>query len=117
MTARVKERWENTQVEILTLKKMSKEDTCKQCKGEGLSEVKENEKVSVDVGTPDGHTQKYIGKGNEIPDAIAGDLYVKINIKPHKVFTRKGADLYIDKEITLKQALCGKLFVWRVLTT
>jgi molecular chaperone DnaJ len=96
---------------------MSKEDTCKQCKGEGLSEVKENEKVSVDVGTPDGHTQKYIGKGNEIPDAIAGDLYVKINIKPHKVFTRKGADLYIDKEITLKQALCGKLFVWRVLTT
>jgi len=89
---------------------MKDEDICKHCEGEGLLEVNEKEKVSIDVGTPDEHVLKFVGKGNEIPDAIAGDLYVKVHIKKHKVFTRKGADLFMEKQITLKQALCGFTF-------
>ena len=50
------------------------------------------------------------GQGNEIPDAEAGDLMIKINIKKHKTFRREGADLYMDKTITLKQALLGFTF-------
>lgn len=30
-----------------------------------------------------------------------------IKIKEHKIFKRKGADLFIDKEITLLEALTG----------
>lgn len=41
---------------------------------------------------------------------MAGDLYVKVVIKPHSVFTRKGADLYIEKKITLLEALSGIYF-------
>jgi DnaJ family protein A protein 2 len=38
---------------------------------------------------------------------MAGDLYVRIMIKKHKIFTRKGADLFINKKITLLEALTG----------
>jgi len=38
---------------------------------------------------------------------MPGDLHVRIMIKKHKVFSRKGADLYIDKKISLLEALTG----------
>ena len=38
---------------------------------------------------------------------MAGDLYVRIKIKKHNNFTRKGADLFIEKKITLLEALTG----------
>jgi DnaJ family protein A protein 2 len=38
---------------------------------------------------------------------MGGDIYVRIMIEPHKVFTRRGADLYIEKKISLLEALTG----------
>jgi len=38
---------------------------------------------------------------------MAGDLVVRILIKKHDTFVRKGADLYIEKDITLIEALTG----------
>lgn len=38
---------------------------------------------------------------------MAGDLIFITQEKPHKVFTRMGADLSIKKDITLLQALTG----------
>lgn len=38
---------------------------------------------------------------------MAGDLYVRIKLKKHKVYERRGADLYTKKEITLLEALTG----------
>jgi len=38
---------------------------------------------------------------------MAGDLHVRIKIKEHKVFTRKGADLFLEKKISLLEALTG----------
>jgi len=40
--------------------------------------------------------------------AKAGDLYVRIKIKPHKIFERKGDDLVIRKEVNLVDILLGK---------
>lgn len=90
---------------------MEKDDICKPCKGEGITEVNETEDIMIDVGTPDEHLIKYTGKGNAIPDAVAGDLIIKVNIQPHKVFRREGADLYMEQTITLKQALLGKVLL------
>jgi len=47
------------------------------------------------------------GKGNEHPDSFAGDLHIKISMKKHHKFRRDGADLFMDLEITLKEALLG----------
>jgi len=38
---------------------------------------------------------------------MAGDLYVRIKINKHKIYERKGADLYTSKKITLLEALTG----------
>jgi DnaJ family protein A protein 2 len=41
---------------------------------------------------------------------MAGDVYVRVSIKKHKLFQRKGADLWIKKKITLLEALTGLNF-------
>ena len=41
---------------------------------------------------------------------MAGDLHVRFMIKPHKLFERKGADLFINKKVTLLEALTGFTF-------
>ena len=40
-------------------------------------------------------------------DRKAGDVILLIKVKPHDKFTRKGADLFIEQEITLVEALTG----------
>ena len=50
------------------------------------------------------------GESDEAPDIMAGDLHVRIMIKKHPVFTRKGADLFIEKKISLLEALTGFYF-------
>jgi len=42
-----------------------------------------------------------------MPDIMPGDLHIRFKIKKHAVFTRKGADLYLEKKITLLEALTG----------
>ena len=56
---------------------------------------------------PHGYPIKMSGEGNEIPDAIAGDLIFVTQEQPHSVFERKGADLFIKKDISLLEALTG----------
>lgn len=41
---------------------------------------------------------------------MAGDVYIRISIEKHKVFQRVGADLFIEKKITLLEALTGTNF-------
>jgi DnaJ-class molecular chaperone len=38
---------------------------------------------------------------------LAGDVHIRIFIEKHKEFIRKGADLFVDKKITLLEALTG----------
>ena len=44
---------------------------------------------------------------------MAGDIYARVQIEAHKVFERKGADLYIQKSITLLEALTGFTFEFK----
>ena len=55
------------------------------------------------------HNQKIVfqGEADEAPDTIPGDIVFVVQQKDHKTFTRKGDDLFIEKEITLVEALCG----------
>jgi DnaJ family protein A protein 2 len=41
---------------------------------------------------------------------MGGDIHVRIYIENHKTFERKGADLFIEKKITLLEALTGTNF-------
>jgi len=59
---------------------------------------------------PHGEKITLTGHGHEVPDMEAGDLIVVVGVKKHRVFTRKGADLHMRKEVSLQQALCGVNF-------
>jgi len=41
---------------------------------------------------------------------MAGDLHIKFKVKKHRLFRREGADLYLEKRITLLEALTGFTF-------
>jgi DnaJ family protein A protein 2 len=84
---------------------------CKTCNGKKIK--KENKKLSVEIdkGAPNGEKYNIHGEGDEVPDVEPGDVIVQIREKKHKIFSRKGADLFMDKEITLVEALTGVEFV------
>merc|ERR1719326_645255 len=46
-------------------------------------------------------------KADEMPDADTGDVVFVIKEQEHPEFKRKGADLYIERTISLVEALCG----------
>jgi len=85
-------------------------DRCTVCKGEKIKDVEKVLEIPVDKGIPDEKTILFAGEGNEMPGAMAGDLHVRVSIKPHPVFERKGADLFMKKKISLLEALVGVNF-------
>ena len=86
-------------------------DKCQKCKGQKIVDEKTELEVNVEPGVY--HDFDYIqtGEGDEGPGIMGGDIYVRVQIEEHKVFKRKGADLFITKEITLLEALTGFSFV------
>jgi DnaJ family protein A protein 2 len=88
----------------------AKEDKCKNCSGKCVLQESKTLEVPVEPGIPNEHLIQFHGDGDEIPGAMAGDLYIKILIEPHKTFERKGADLYYKKKISLYEALTGTIF-------
>lgn len=65
----------------------------------------------IDKGAP--HGEKYIfhGESDEHPDKEPGDVVIVVNEQPHKTFKRKGADLLMEKDISLLESLTGVDFV------
>jgi len=71
--------------------------------------------VNVDKGASHNTKLKFSGMGNESPNAEAGDVVFVLQQKEHATFKRKGADLLIQKDISLQEALCGFKFIVRQL--
>jgi curved DNA-binding protein len=65
-------------------------------------------RIKIPAGIKSGQKLRIHGKGQESMDGgPSGDLYVKINIVAHPVFTRKGDDVYTEKSITFSEAALG----------
>jgi DnaJ family protein A protein 2 len=58
------------------------------------------------------HGQKIVfsGEADEAPGAEPGDIIFVVVEKKHDIFTRKGMDLYMEKNIPLIEALAGFQF-------
>lgn len=70
-------------------------DRCADCRGTGKQRKTETISVTVPAGVDSGMQLRLIGKG-EIgdPGAPPGNLFVTLEVKPHSVFKRDGADTY-----------------------
>jgi DnaJ-class molecular chaperone len=84
---------------------------CKVCNGKKLKKENKKLKVEIDKGAPHGEKYTMHGEGDEIPDAEPGDVIVQILEKKHKTLVIRGADLILEKEINLIEALTGVDFV------
>lgn len=84
------------------------EHKCKSCHGKG--QVRKTRKITVKIpaGVDTGNVMPLRGQGEHgLRGGSPGDLYIKINVTPSKVFTRKGNDVYIDAHISMGKAALG----------
>lgn len=68
----------------------------------------ESVNIKIPPGISTGKKLRLAGKGLPgISGGSPGNLYLKINIVPHPVFTRDGDDIYMEKSISFSQATLG----------
>lgn len=64
--------------------------------------------LAVPAGLEDGQTLRLRGQGEQgIGGGPAGDVYVEVRVKAHKIFERKGKDIHSEAPIGLKDAVLG----------
>lgn len=83
---------------------------CKDCNGKKVVKEKKVLECQVDKGAPHGEKYLFHGESDEYPDREPGDVIIVVDEQPHSVFKRKGADLFMEKEITLLESLSGVNF-------
>lgn len=84
------------------------EKSCNVCRGEGRIKGEEGIKIFIPVGVDTNQVIKIEGKGEAGKrGGKPGDLYLRIFVKKHPIFARKGDDLYLSVPISFSQAALG----------
>jgi DnaJ family protein B protein 11 len=83
------------------------QNVCEECPAVKLEREKETINVHVEPGMVEGQEIRFFEEGEPLVDGEPGDLKFKIRTLPHAVFKRAGNDLYMDKTISLVDALTG----------
>ncbi len=83
-------------------------EPCAECRGKGRVNRSKKIVVNIPAGIDNGQSLNMRGEGEAgFNGGPAGDLYIAVTVKPHKQFTRKGYDLYIDMPIPFTVAALG----------
>jgi molecular chaperone DnaJ len=81
---------------------------CPTCSGEGRLRRTETIDVRIPAGVASGSRVRVPGKGNAgTMGAPPGDLYLRVDVKPHPFFERRGDDLYTKVPVTVSEATLG----------
>ena len=81
---------------------------CGHCHGRGQIKVMRDIEINIPKGVDEGQRLR-IQNGGQAGErgGAPGDLYVYIEIKPHKIFSRQGTDVYCEIPISFVQAALG----------
>lgn len=83
-------------------------DPCPACYGEGRRQVTETVTIDVPPGVDTGTRLRLASRGEAGRNgAASGDLYVRMRVKQHDVFTRDGNELHCELRIPMVQATLG----------
>ena len=83
-------------------------EKCTACGGSGRVRKTRTATVNVPAGIDDGQILTLSGQGEPgTRGGPAGDLYVYISVKPHKLFKRDGYNLYCEMPLSFTQAALG----------
>jgi molecular chaperone DnaJ len=81
---------------------------CRDCDGSG--QVLEERRLEVEIppGIHDGQRIRLSGEGHSgVPGARAGDVYVRVRVRPDPRFVREGDDIFSTVDLTITQAALG----------
>ena len=81
---------------------------CKKCNGSGSVRKKQRVSVTIPAGIDDGQAVSMRGQGNAgLNGGPAGDLLVRVQIKPHPQFQRDGVTVLYEHPVSFYQAAMG----------
>jgi molecular chaperone DnaJ len=81
---------------------------CRVCGGEGRARKTETIEVRIPAGLENGGRVRVPGKGNAgTMGAHVGDLYLRVMVRPHEFFERRGNDIYTKVPVTVPEASLG----------
>lgn len=81
---------------------------CSLCDGEGRVEKSRTIEVKIPAGVDTGNTLRISGQGEAgEKNAQPGDLFITVNVTPHKVFTRNGNDIEVEVPVSFSTAALG----------
>uniref|UniRef100_A0A2P2I9S1 Subfamily a member 2-like partial n=1 Tax=Hirondellea gigas TaxID=1518452 RepID=A0A2P2I9S1_9CRUS len=89
---------------------VSDADRCPKCKGGKVVKEKKTLEVYIDKGMRHGQKIPFQGEADQSPGTDPGDVIVILQQKDHPVFGREGLNLFIQKKVSLVEALCGVSF-------
>jgi len=75
-----------------------------------VTKKKEVLEVRIERGMDDGRKIIFKEKPDEMPGCITGDVILVVSQAAHPLFKRQGSHLTMEKEISLRDALCGYTF-------
>jgi DnaJ-class molecular chaperone len=86
----------------------SDDKTCPTCGGAGQVLRPKTVEVNIPAGVRDGQTLRLAGQGGAGANgAPAGDLYLRIRLRPHPVFNVRGDDLEVELPVAPWEAVLG----------
>ncbi len=80
---------------------------CETCKGHGVHRKEQEINISIPAGIDNGEMIRMPQQGEALKGGVAGDLYVKVHVKPHSVFRREDSNLVMDLPVKITDALLG----------
>lgn len=84
------------------------EKKCKHCSGAGAMKSESQYRVKIPAGIDDGESIRLEGRGESVgAGSAAGDLYVRVHVRPHSVLSRDGAHVHSEIHISYPSAALG----------
>ena len=84
------------------------EKPCDACRGNGYVRTTKKLEVTIPAGIDDGQRIVLSGQGSDGRDGgPAGDLYILVSVRPHRMFERDGSDVYCEVPISFTEAALG----------
>lgn len=84
-------------------------EKCAECKGHGVYRKEEEIKINIPAGMDNGEMIRMPQQGEAVKTGVAGDLYVKIHVKPHTIFRREGLHLIMNLSVKLTDSVLGTI--------
>lgn len=83
-------------------------EACPTCHGSGRATSNRKVQARIPAGVDDGQRIRLKGKGGPGENGgPSGDLYIKVHVLAHPIFTRSGTSLKVDVPVTFDEAVLG----------